>query len=363
MPARPSTIKDIAGRIGVSPSTVSRALNADSRISDNTRKRVRSAAEELGYIPNLSARHIRRGHSWTVGLLVPDIRNSFYNSVAACLAERCRNLSINVSLPTPEVTAPLPSFQLVLGNTDDDPQEEAGQVLALIEARAAGLVITPSPAPLEKTIALLRSLPVVQLHRHVPAIAGDVICMDEAAGVRAAATHLLAAGHRRIAYSGTRRDISTGAARLQGFLEAHEAAGVVPDWSMIQLRPPRAEFGAESAHQALTARPRPTAILFGSTELTAGGLQAIAEIGFSIPADISVIGYGDSVWSELLSPPLSTISLPSDVMAQRAAQRIFYRIENTCTDGSQTLDGNRQGTAEHISLPPRLILRCSTMPI
>jgi LacI family transcriptional regulator len=323
--ARPSTIKDIARQLGVSASTVSRALNNQPCISPEMKEKVHRAANKLNYVPNLAARRMRHERSLTVGLLVPDICNNFYSLVASCLSELCRPLS----------------FQLVLGNTDDDPEAEAAQTRALVEARVSGIVIAPSHAPLKATISLLRSVPVVQLHRHVPAIAGDMVYMDETAGVRAAALHLLEAGHRSVAYAGTRRDISTGKARLRGFIDAHREFGIEPDREIIHFSPPRAIFGRETARRILTSKDRPTAVLMGSTELTLGAVQAITEAGLDIPQDISVIGYGDAPWCSLLSPPLSVISLPYQAMAQQAAQIVFQRITK-----------HPAAEAERIILPP-----------
>lgn len=311
MNTRPATIKDIASRLGLDPSSVSRALNGHDGVSEDTRRRVREAADSLGYVINLSARQMVRRQGMLVALLVPDIKNDFHSTMASIMAKHCRETA----------------FQMVLGNTDDDPGVEERQVRALAGARAAGIVITPTPNPTETTKKLLRSLPAVQLLRRVSGIAGAAVCMEDAAGIRDATRHLLALGHRRIAYIGTRSDISVGGERLRGFIEAHREAGAATHKQLVMLAQPRSEFGHDAA-RALLALPRPpTALLVGSTQLTPGALQAIAERGVTVPDALSVVGYGDPDWCSLLSPALTTVRLPVEEMAKSAVQALFQRID------------------------------------
>lgn len=331
------TIKDIALQLGVSVSTVSRALSGHAAISGETREKVREAADGLGYVVNMSARRMRTSSSLTVGLLVPDIRNDFYSSTAAVLAEHSRVLS----------------FQVMLSNTGDDPVVEERQVRSFIEARVSGIVISPTPAPTETTRKLLRSVPAVQLLRRVPGLAPDAVCMEDAAGVRAATAYLLTLGHRRVAYAGTGEDISAGAERVRGYRQAHEAAGIAPDPSLIFLLPPTDENGATAARRILARKDRPKALVVGSTKMTSGVLRAVHEAGLSIPGDISLVGYGDPPWAGLLTPPLTTVALPVEAMARNAARLLFSRI----MDEPDAAPGN-----ELERLAPRLMVRGSAGP-
>lgn len=310
MSKRPPTIKDIAAHLGIDPSSVSRALNGHGGVSEETRALIKRTADELGYVINISARLIQQKQSKLVGLLVPDIKNDFHSTMAAILAEHCRSLS----------------FQMVLGNTDDDPEVEENQVRALIEARAAGIVITATPGSTAKTKKYLHAIPTVQLLRHVSDIKGDSVCMEDAAGIKAAVNHLLALGHRRIAYVGTRDDISVGAERLRGFTEAHSDAGIKPDKALIVLNQPRQAYASEGVESILHRRRPPTALIVGSTEMTVGALQAVSRLNISIPDDLSVIGYGDPEWYSLLPSPLTTVRLPVEAMAKSAVAKLFRRI-------------------------------------
>ena len=327
------TVKDLAKRLGIAVSTVSRSLNDHSGISDKTRKKVLALAEKMGYVRNRSAMLMRQSRNTVIGLVVPDIRNNFYNTLASVLADQCRTLS----------------FQVLLGITEDNPEFEKEQVQAMVEARVAGIVISPSPEPLEATQRLLLRIPTVQMLRHVPSISGDAVRMADAAGIRTATEHLLALGHRRIAYAGTLATISVGAERFRGFCEAHEAAGVALDESLVRLLPPRAEHAEIGVGELLALPDRPSALMMGSTKMSVGGVRAVAASGLVIPRDISVIAYGDSPWCALASPPLSTVRLPIEAMARVAVRKIFAAV-NEETD--------RAASSE--SLEPEFIVRQST---
>lgn len=310
MTKKPATIKDIAAHLGIDPSSVSRALNGHGGVSEETRKRIQKAADELGYVINLSARHMVQKQSMLVGLLVPDIRNEFHSTMASIMAEYSRKLS----------------YQMVLSNTDDDPDVEEHQVRTLVQARVAGIVITPTPNPTAATKKFLQAIPTIQLLRQVKGIAGDAVCMDDSVGIRAAARHLLALEHTRIGYIGTSSNISVGGARLQGFMQAHEEAGVKVQKSLVVLVQPRSPFGYDAACKILSLTHRPTALIIGSTQLTSGVLKAIAESGLDVPRQLSVIGYGDPDWHSLLSPSLTSIRLPVESMAKSAVEKLYSRI-------------------------------------
>lgn len=335
MKNRPSTIKDVARVLGIAPSTVSRALRGHSSISDSTRQRVRETADELGYVLNLPASLMRNSRSLVIGLIVPDICNDFYSTMASVLTEHSRARS----------------FQVMLCNTDDDPAIEERHVRGLIEARVAGVVITPTPAPTETTKQLLQALPTVQLLREVAGIRGEIVSMRDDVGIRAATSSLLRLGHRRIAYAGTSGETSVGLRRLQGFIDAHAEANVAIDDTLVLLMRPREGLGFDAVRQLLSRTDRPSALVMGSTQLTPGGLRAVAEAGLRIPEDISVTGYGEHPWCSLLAPPLTTVSLPVEAMAQKAVHAIFQMIQKT----------EPQLFADH-ELLPHLVVRGTTAP-
>lgn len=333
-PPHPITIKDIASLLNMSHSTVSRALNDRSNISEATKTRVRQAADELGYVANLSARMIRGDAAPVIGLIIPDVRNDFYSSISKELSDRCRAAGV----------------RMLLAITEDDPEIESNEIRALLEARVSGIVITMTSKPQAASLALLEEVPFVQLVRRAPKLRRPAILMEDELGCRTATEHLLDLGHRRIAYVGTTKTISAGRDRVKGFLRAHETRGLEALGEAIELVPPRQDHGFEGVSRVLIHRP--TALLIGSSELTIGGLRAIRAAGLEVPRDISIVGYGDPVWFELLSPALTAMSLPVAAMADAVIDQLTARIEEL-----------KSGRASHPQLTrimPRLVVRGST---
>ena len=189
-----TTIKDIADYLGVSHTTVSRALNDKPSISDETKKKVRDATRKLGYIQNVAAKTMRGSRSSVIGLIVPDIENVFYAGVAKTIAQECNNESL----------------QLLLMISEDDPEREYEHIKILREHLAAGVIITPSEAMLPESLRLLKNLPVVQMLRVNENLGNTRITFDDKKALKLATGHLLELGHSRIAYIGGHRSLSTG---------------------------------------------------------------------------------------------------------------------------------------------------------
>lgn len=336
------TIKDIAQRLGVSASTVARALADNSRISQDMRARVRRIADELGYVAHAPAR-IMRGHSSTlVGLVVPDIRNEFYSTVAKAMADCCKDSGMHVAL-------------LV---TDDDPETELRQVRGLASARAAGFVVVATAQPRQETLNLLERVPHVELVRKVQRLRSDWFGIDDAGGLSMATRHVLALGHRRIAYVGGPPALSTGEARLQGYMSAMREAGVdVEPWAVVCAGTGEAD-GREAVRRLLAHGPRPTAVVSGGSRTTIGILQGLQAEGARVPEDISVVGFHDSDSVRLWSPGLTTLALPVREIALSCSALLLRRIRE-------------QGKTEAITVedPPyratyatSLVVRASTRP-
>jgi DNA-binding LacI/PurR family transcriptional regulator len=195
---REVTLKDIARELDLSTSTVARALADHQHISEQTKVRVRDSAAALGYIAHSAARAMRNGQSTLIGLIIPDVQNEFYGTLAKALAQ-CFDAA---------------GFQLLLAITEDEPESERRQVRGLSEARAAGIVFVPCPQPRKETLALLERGPWVQLIRKVEGVDAPWFGIDEEAALFQATTHLIKLGHRRIAYVGGTTDLSSRRVRV-----------------------------------------------------------------------------------------------------------------------------------------------------
>jgi LacI family transcriptional regulator len=304
------TIKDIARLVGVSSSTVARALNDNPNISDGTKVKVREAARQLGYVVHSAARLMRGEASTVIGLTVPDVENDFYATLARAVAEVCRESG----------------FQLVLAVTEDDPSLEYEHLKTLVGAQAAGAVIVPTSESSTASRALLQRLPSVQLIRHLPAIDSDWFAIDDERGVRDATQHLVDLGHTKIGYIGAASTLSTGQDRLRGYRSALSDAGLPFKQDLVALGAPRASFAREAFRKLYSTR-KPTALVSGGSQITVGILQAIADAGLSIPRQLSFVAYNDSPLYESWHPPLTAIALPVRDIAFAGSGALIRRIK------------------------------------
>ncbi len=236
-----TTTKDIAARLNLSVSTVGRALADDRRISAETKFRVQQAAVELGYVGNRAARLMRGERSTVIGLVVPDVGNSFYSTVAHALAE----------------TMNAHQRQVMLCETGDDRHAELRHIRDLAAAQVGGVVIVPTAKPLTAVARLLQTMPHVQLVRRVPSLGPHWFGIDDRSVIHAATSHLLELGHERIGYIGGIRDIPTASARLAGFEDAIAGAGLPPDSGLIRLGPPSSASHGAAAVRALVRSAYP----------------------------------------------------------------------------------------------------------
>ncbi|MFJ5730817.1 LacI family DNA-binding transcriptional regulator [Streptomyces paradoxus] len=329
------TTRDIAERLGVSVSTVGRALADDPRISEETKFRVRQAASDMGYVGNRAARMMRGASSNVVALVIPDIRNSFYSTIA-------HELSKNMESE---------GFQLMLSETDDDRTAELRHLRELSANRVAAVIIVPSARPHSESVKLLRALPHVQLLRRHPSLGSQWFGVDDEEALRRATAHLVAQGHTRIAYLGGPEELPTGAARLRGFRSALREGGLPDDAGRAELGPPSSvDHGRETARRLLSGPDVPSALVLGSIQLTLGVLEELSRQGVKVPQEMSVVGFGDEPGFSWWGPGLTTVGLPIQEMATGCALWMIRRLK--------TEPGN-DGPYTAVS-PGSLILRGST---
>jgi len=331
------TIKDIAGALGLSHATVSRALADHPKISAATKASVREAARRMGYVPNGSAQNMRSTHGTAIGVIVPDIQNDFYASIAKIVADAAMERG----------------FQLALSITEDNPERELKDLHSFVVSRAAGIIITPTSEPKRETLALLEGVRATQLVRQHPGIDKEAVIVDDQAATRAATEHLLNYGHRRIAYVGTTTELSCGVDRLAGFQAAMRHAAADPGLYAVGL--PRPEFAHHAVHGLMTRADRPTALVMGSSSLTVGALKALRSLRLSCPEDVSIVGYGDPEWFDLVGAGLTTVSLPVKAMGTYAISVLLARIKDDAAIQASPPTACR--------FPATLTIRNSTRPL
>lgn len=331
----PVTLKALAAHLNLAHTTVSRALSDHPHISSETKYRVKKAARDLGYIANSGARLLRTGHSPVIGLLVPDITNEFYSSVARILAEECSDSG----------------RPLVLSVSEDDPQRELALIQALIGARPAALVVTLTANPKKETILKLRGTPVIQFLRSDPRVHGHSMTINDVLGGRLAGEHLADLGHTEIGFIGVPETLSTGAARLRGFRSGLADRGVVFLSELLRLCSPNADAGGRAFAELMALKKPPTAIFIASPQLALGVARVAQEQKLRVPADVSLVAYGNSSWFNFFAGGLTAVSLPVQELATAASSILFHDLKRGTTDGVAP-------TAA--ALAPALIKRAST---
>lgn len=328
----PITIKQLAQMLGMAHSTVSRALNGHPSISEKTRKLILDLATREGYIPNSAARSLKTARSHIVGLVVPDIENRYYTTIAKTIAD----------------AAASQSWQMMLATTDDRSDREQVAILNLLEAQAEGVVLVPTPEPTPETFAMLKRLDVVQLLRQHHDLAAPFVSVADHEGIAAAAQHLVQLGHKRIGYIGSHTVISTGASRLRGLLSV---LGDTPDTRrLVRLCTPRTEAAESAFLELMRGEDHPTGIILGGTRYTAGVLAGAAKLNLRIPSDFSLVGYGDGDLVPFLANGLTTLALPEQEMADACSSLL----------GLATSGKREHNHKQVILCQPSLVIRHST---
>jgi len=328
-----ATIYDVARLAGVSPSTVSHVLNSTRKVSDETRRRVEAAVKELGYRPNDAARMLREGRAKLIGLVVPDISNTFFAGLAHSL----------------EMLAYDRGARLVTCNSDYERERERAYVDDLVRRRVDGIIVAPIVPDAEFEAAVGETgLPVVLIDRVSEQSTLPNVGIDNGAAAALAAEHLHQLGHRRIGCISNHPGLAESVdQRVQGFADELKRRGVALPADAIAYADFRVEGGMAAAGRLLAARPDLTAIFCTNDPMAVGAIKAAVAAGRSVPGNLSIVGFDDSLEAQIAQPPLTTVAQPIETMAQRAMDLLR---------GSAAL-GRR------LRLPARLIVRQSTGPV
>ena len=310
-PAGPPTVKQVAALAGVSTATVSRALAGDGRVSEALRARVLQAAASLNYRPNRAARSLRVRRSLTVGVVIPDIQNTFFTSVVR---------GIEHVLETER-------FTFLLGNSDGRPERERLYLDTLRAEGAAGVIVVPSQRELDAYDELYAAgLPVVTLDRVAPGLKGDQVAVDNQAGAYAAVAHLTRLGHQRIGFVSGPPHLNVARERTAGYEQALRDAGLPIDRALVKVGDFQQAGGRTATEALLDVRPRPTALFVANNLMTLGAFEVLHERRLQIPGNIAVVGFDDMPWATSLQPPLTVVAQPTFELGVCAAQLLLARL-------------------------------------
>jgi len=331
-----TSIKEVARRAGVSLGTVSNVLNGKQTVAPQIRQRVLDVIEELGYVRNDSARHLRAGRSHTVAIVVLDVSNPFFTDMVKGAEE----------------VVEAAGGMLVVCNSGEDAARERRHLGALEQQRVRGLLITPVDSGGHKRLERLikRGIPVVLVDRGSGQPDRCSVAVDDILGGRLAAQHLVECGHRSIAFVGGPFSIPQVADRYSGAAAALAEHGGI-ELRKVQTRTLSVTAGSEAGQQlcALPKAKRPTAVFCANDLLALGVLQALTTAGLRVPQDVAIVGYDDIDFAAAAAVPLTSVRQPREQLGRTAAQLLLEEAD----------DPQRHGH-RHVVFQPQLVVRRST---
>lgn len=303
------SIYDIAKKAKLAPSTISRALQDHPRIGAETKTRVRALAKEMGYVPSTVARSLTANQTWTIGMVVAAISDPFMGRIV----EGVEQVAIGAG------------FNVILSTSQNDRQREIAVIDVLQQRRVDGIIVVASHLFDRYRHYFDRiEVPIVMIDEQEPGGVIHSVAVDDLGGARLAVEHLLALGHRRIGYVGVTNRPKSNQYRLKGYQQALQAAGITPDPTLIFASnhiEDHAKRGEASLEPLSTAGA--TAIFCYNDMTAIGVLSACYKRGFSVPDDLSVVGFDDIDMAAYTIPPLTTIRQPRLELGQRAMQMIL----------------------------------------
>ena len=329
---RRPTMKNVADLAGVGVKTVSRVINREPHVSEETIARVRRAAEQLQYQPDIHAGNLRRAdrRTDTLGLLVGSVANPFSAAVHRAVEDIALERHVAV----------------FASSLDEDPERELSSVNAFLRRRVDGLILTtiqPSQAYLGSQLD--QGIPIVFVDRRPHGIEADAVITENAEGAAGAVEHLLAVGHRRIAYLGDDEKIFTARERKRGYLDTLRRHGVAPDERIIVDNLDDEGKASDAVARLLALDDPPTAIFSAQNLITLGVITSLRSAGAS--TRVALVGFDDVPMAALLEPAITVVAQDPSSIGEIAARRVFER-----------LDGLDEPARDFV-VPTRLVVRGS----
>jgi len=310
------TVRDVARHAGVSTSTVSHVLNRTRFVSDDLRERVMAAMRELDYEPNAAARMLSLKRSDTLGLIVSDIRNPFFSSVARGV----------------EDVAQEHGYTVVLCNSDENLMKETACLKTLQSRQVDGVLLASAGLADEYVSRLVQAgFPIVLVDRDLPGQGLPAVLLDNEGAAYSAVRHLIERGHRRIGMLSGRHSISTTTERVAGYHRALREAGLDLDGRLVVSGESTSEGGTDATHELLSIEPPPTAIFSGNNLMSIGALHSISSRGLSVPDDVALVGFDDFPfpWSDAFRPHLTTVAQPTYELGRRSAEMLVQMLRRS----------------------------------
>ena len=331
-----TTIKVIADRADVSVTTVSRVLSRQAkeyRIGTKTEETVLRIANELNYEPNILARSLRLQQTYSIGMIVPDISNPFFASIARYV----------------EIESRKAGYSVMICDSQEDTEVEKDSIKVLGMRKVDGMIVCPVGKE-SKYIEEIseKNIPIVTVDRCFPKLNLSYVVSDNYNGSIQAVNHFVEKGHRKIAFIQGLSDSSVNNERLRGYRDAHERHNLPLNESFIVGEDFGEKNGYIGAKILLNGPDRPTAIFGGSNLISLGAIRAISEESLKIPDDISIIAFDDQPYFDFLATPLTSVGQKKEELGKIAIKLLLSELnEENTTDKKK------------IIVPTELIVRAS----
>jgi LacI family transcriptional regulator len=321
---KPPTIRDVAQAAGVSVSVVSRVLNDSGPVASDKREAVVQAIDDMAYRPRAAAKELSHGHGLTIGLVLADLTNPFFARLADRIVWEARARGA----------------QVVLMTTQEDPHLEAESLDALLDRSVGGVIATPTGSNIDKWEKLQRvGVEMVFVDRTIESLEGiDVVSIANAQSAATATDHLIALGHTRIALISGPLSTSTGRSRIAGYEESLQRAGIPHDRALVRSVSFRGDGGADAVASLLAEPQPPTALIVANTAQVQNVVRRLAQTGTDIPHDLSLVVFDDNPWTELVTPPLSAIRQPIDLLATHSVELVLARMQGRIPNAKRTIE-------------------------
>ncbi|OPX11514.1 LacI family transcriptional regulator [Mycobacterium sp. AT1] len=301
-----ATMRDVAAHAGVSAKTVSRVVNNDRYVSAEVRLRVEQAIDELQYVPNMLAVTFRTGRDAAIGVAVPGVADPFFAGIISAVEREASRRSVAV----------------IVTSVGWEPSHERRSIEAVLHRRVAGMIICPVGPDMSFLRPWQARAPLVFVDRMPAKLTADAVVQDDVGGGREGTAHLLAHGHRTVAFMGD--DVVTGLLRLEGCRQALTDAGLPHHDGLVHLGGVDTETTTAALRRILAEPQPPTAVFSSNARCTVSVVTALQALGRN---DVAVIGFGDFPTAAALRPAVTVINQDADEMGRLAVERLFERLD------------------------------------
>jgi len=306
------TLKDIGKEVGVSATTVSRALNNKPDISYQAKQKIKEVAQRLGYSPNALARSLKAKKTSSIGVLIADIADPFFAPIVKGIENTARQMG----------------YSIILCDTGGEYEQEKLALQVMLEKRVDGLLITPSQTEYGDILELKRKkIPFVLVGRHFDLVESDYVITDDIKGAFLATDYLIKKGHKRILFMNGPNYISSAKERLVGYKRALQEHSILFDKSLVKEGALKMEDGYRIMKQILSSGTKFTAVFAYCDFVVLGIMQALEEAKLKIPEDIAIVGYDDVVFGGFLQVPLTTVHIPKYELGKETMKLLKKKID------------------------------------